>query len=63
MIRTNSFKKGWGLKVFDMPAIQIVGWTYVIICFCLSTIHLVRTFTQLDPNAGKGYKKTLHNSF
>ncbi|CAO3652024.1 unnamed protein product [Mucor hiemalis] len=43
MVRTNlSIRKSWIAKVFDMPVIQLVGWAYVIICFCLSTIHLIR---------------------
>ncbi|KAL7320504.1 hypothetical protein PS15m_000390 [Mucor circinelloides] len=46
-LKTN--RKSWVNKVFDMPAIQLVGWTYVLICFCLSTIHLVRSFSLLDP--------------
>lgn len=51
-LKTN--RKSWVNKVFDMPVIQLVGWTYVLICFCLSTIHLVRAFSLLDPtNSGK----------
>lgn len=61
MVRTNlSYRKSWIAGVFDMPVIQLVGWAYVIICFCLSTIHLIKTFAMLDPNRGKNikYKKT-----
>lgn len=57
MVRTNlSFRKSWIAKVFDMPVIQLVGWAYVIICFCLSTIHLIKTFAMLDPNRVSGPK-------
>lgn len=52
-IRTNSNKRDWFVKIFDMPVIQLVGWTYIVICFCLSTIHLISTFSLLDPNSGK----------
>lgn len=50
-LKTN--RKSWVNKIFDMPVIQLVGWTYVLICFCLSTIHLVGSFSLLDPDAGK----------
>jgi hypothetical protein len=53
-LRTGSPKKPWFQKIFDMPAIQLVGWTYVLICFCLSTIHLVNSFALLDPSSTKG---------
>lgn len=49
-LKTN--RKSWVNKIFDMPVIQLVGWTYVLICFCLSTIHLIGSFSLLDPNAG-----------
>ncbi|KAG2200358.1 hypothetical protein INT47_002272, partial [Mucor saturninus] len=44
-------KRSW-IKIFDMPVVQLVGWSYLLICFCLSTIHLLRSFSLLDPNAG-----------
>ncbi|KAI8967739.1 hypothetical protein BDF20DRAFT_898960 [Mycotypha africana] len=30
-----------------MPVIQLVGWTYLFICFCLSTFHLFTSFSLL----------------
>lgn len=52
ILRSGSFRKSWLIKVFDMPVVQLVGWSYLLICFCLSTIHLLRSFSLLDPNAG-----------
>ncbi|KAG2229558.1 hypothetical protein INT48_004824 [Thamnidium elegans] len=56
IIRTNSYKTTWLTKIFDMPVIKLVGWTYIIICFCLSTIHLISSFSLLDPNGVRGPK-------
>ena len=51
-IRTNTFKRSRMNKVLDMSTVQIVGWAYVLICFCLSTVHLFNSFATLDPNRG-----------
>lgn len=56
-LRNTSYKTIWFTKLFDLPLIQLVGWVYIVICFCLSTIHLVSSFSLLDPNAGKQKKK------
>lgn len=52
-LRTTYSKKSWLSHIMDMPAIQLVGWAYVVICFCLSTIHLISSFSILDPNKSK----------
>ncbi|KAI8379995.1 hypothetical protein EDC96DRAFT_120350 [Choanephora cucurbitarum] len=44
-LRTDrSFKR----QLLNIPITQLIGWTYMLVCLCLSTFHLLVSFSSLD---------------